>query len=151
GRWRTVAGTAMALLLVGWIGLYQVGAPVWVPWAPDSPDKAKAVADAEAKRRAAETEQQRLAAVKAEEERKAKAAAEAEARAKAGKAEKRRPAAEAAEELVARSSRELAFGDNDRAIATASEAIRLNPTGSTAFINRGVAYSRNGDNDRAIT
>jgi hypothetical protein len=50
GRWRTVAGTAMALLLVGWIGLYQVGVPVWVPWAeqpdPARADKTKAAANA---------------------------------------------------------------------------------------------------------
>jgi TIR domain/PAN domain len=130
GRWRMVAGSAMALLLVGWIGLYQVGVPVWVPWAeqPDPPraDKAKAAADAEAqrkaaeaeqqrfkeeqqreaqaaadaeaKRKAAEVEQQRLAAVKAEEERKAKAAAEAEAKRKADQAEKERLAAAKAEE-----------------------------------------------------
>jgi hypothetical protein len=34
GRWRMVAGSAVALLLVGWIGLYQMGVPVWVPWTP---------------------------------------------------------------------------------------------------------------------
>jgi TIR domain len=113
GRWRMVAG-ATALLLVGWIGIYQMGVPVWVPWTsraeqPDPPrvDKAKAAADAEAqrnaaeaeqqrqakaaaeaeaKRQAAEAEQQRLAAVKADEERKAKAAAEAEAKRKAEQA-----------------------------------------------------------------
>jgi membrane-associated protease RseP (regulator of RpoE activity) len=85
-----VAGSAMALLLVGWIGLYQMGVPVWVPWTPraeqpDAPgaDKAKAAADAEAKRKAEEAEQQRLAALKADEERKAKAAADAEAKRKA--------------------------------------------------------------------
>src|SRR5215467_10467661 len=43
----------------------------------------KAAADAEAKRKAEEAEQQRLAAAKAEEERKAKAAADAEAKRKA--------------------------------------------------------------------
>jgi hypothetical protein len=87
GRWRTVAGTAMALLLVGWIGLYQVGAPVWVPWAPDTPDKAKAVADAEAQRKAIEAEQQRI---KDEVERQAKAAADAEAKRRAAEAEQQR-------------------------------------------------------------
>src|SRR5262249_22507426 len=70
GRWRTVAGVATALLLVGWIGLYQMGVPVWVPWAgqpnPASADKAKAATDAEAQGKAAEAEQQRLAAAKAE-------------------------------------------------------------------------------------
>jgi len=30
GRWHIVAGSATALLLVGWIGLYQIGVPVWV-------------------------------------------------------------------------------------------------------------------------
>jgi hypothetical protein len=34
GRWRMVAGSAMALLLVGWIGLYQMGVPAWEPWTP---------------------------------------------------------------------------------------------------------------------
>jgi hypothetical protein len=88
-----VAGSAMALLLVGWIGLYQMGVPVWVPWTrpeqADAPgaDKAKAAADAEAKRKAEEAEQQRL---KDEEQRQAKAAADAEAKRKAAEAEQQR-------------------------------------------------------------
>jgi hypothetical protein len=89
GRWRMVAG-ATALLLVGWIGIYQMGVPVWVPWTsraeqPDPPrvDKAKAAADAEAQRNAAEAEQQRQA----------KAAAEAEAKRQAAEAEQQRLAA----------------------------------------------------------
>jgi len=109
GRWRMVAGSATALLLVGWVGLYQMGVPVWVPWVPDPPraDKANAaaeqqrlkeeeqrqaqtVADAEAKRQAAEAEQQRL---KEEEQRQAKAAADAEAKRKAAEAEQQRLAA----------------------------------------------------------
>ena len=56
-RWRMVAVSATALLLVGWIG-YQMGVPVWVPWTPrveqpDAPsaDKAKAAAEAEANAR----------------------------------------------------------------------------------------------------
>jgi len=112
GQWRMVAGSAMALLLVGWIGLYQMGVPVWVPWTPRSeqPDaprlaaakteeepKAKAAAEAEARAKAEQAEKERLAAAKAE-ERKAKAAAEAEARAKAEQAEKERLAAAKAEE-----------------------------------------------------
>jgi hypothetical protein len=91
GRWRLVAGSATALLLVGWVGLYQVGVPVWVPWAeqPDPPraDKAKAAADAEAQRKAAEVELQRL---KEEVERQAKAAADAEAQRKIAEAEQQR-------------------------------------------------------------
>jgi len=96
-RWRVAAGVVAALLLLGGIGLYQMGVPVWVPWTPraeqpDPPraDKAKAAAEAEAQRKAEEAEQQRLAASKAEEERKAKAAAEAEAQRKAAEAEQQR-------------------------------------------------------------
>ena len=204
GRWRMVAVRATALLLVGWIGLYQSGVPVWVPWTPrvEQPDapsadkakaaaeaeaqrkveeaeqqrlaaakaeeerKAKTAAEAEAKRKAEEAEQQRLAAAKAEEERKAKAAAEAEAQRKAAEAEQQRLAAAKAEEerrkqaeaeararysgLVSQSSTAFNSGDYDRAIATASEAIRLNPNSASAFASRGVAYSSKGDNDRAI-
>src|SRR5262249_51988775 len=83
GRWHRVAGSAMALLLVGWIGLCQMGVPVWVPWTPtaeqpDAPgaDKAKAAAEAEARAKAEQAERERLAAAKAEEDRKAKAAAD---------------------------------------------------------------------------
>jgi hypothetical protein len=109
GRWRMVAGSATALLLVGWVGLYQVGVPVWVPWVPDPPRadgakaaaeqqrlkeeeqrQAQAAADAEAKRQAAEAEQVR---VKEEEQRQAKAAADAEAKRKAAEAEQQRLAA----------------------------------------------------------
>jgi uncharacterized protein len=100
-----VAGSAMALLLVGWIALFQMGVPVWVPWTPraeqpDGPgaDKAKAAAEAKARAKAEQTEQERLAAAKAEEERKAKAAAEAEAQRKAEEAEQQRVAAAKAEE-----------------------------------------------------
>ena len=108
GHWRTVAGSATALLLlVGWIGLYQMGVPVWVPWTPraeqpDAPgtDKAKTAAEAEARARAEQAEKERLAAAKAEEEeeRKAKAAAEAEAKRKSEEAEQQRLAALRAEE-----------------------------------------------------
>jgi hypothetical protein len=110
GRWRTVAGSATALLLVGWIALYQMGVPVWLPWTPgnDPPraDKAKAAGDAEAKRKAEEAEQQRLAAAKAEEE-KAKAAAAAEAQRKAEEAEQQRLAdAKAEEERKAKAAAE---------------------------------------------
>jgi membrane protein involved in colicin uptake len=100
-----------------------------------------ALTDAEAKRKADEAEQQRLAAAKAEEERKAKAAAEAEAKRKVAEAEQQRLAAAKAEEerrkltesearsrynaLASQSSTAFNSGDYDRAIATATEAIRL--------------------------
>ena len=87
GRWRTVAGSTTGLLLAGWIGLYQMGVTVWVPWTPraEQPhppraDEAKAVADAEAQRKDAEAEQQRQA----------KAAADANAKLKAAEAEQQR-------------------------------------------------------------
>jgi len=168
GRWRTVAGTAMALLLVSWIGLYQLGVPVWVPWAeqpdPARADKTKAAADAEAQRKAAEGEQQRLAAIKEEEQRQAKAA-DLEAKLKAAEAEQQRLAALRAEEarrkqaeaeaqarssaLASQSETEINNRDYDRAIATASEAIRFNPKNARAFLDRGAAYGNKGDNDRA--
>jgi tetratricopeptide (TPR) repeat protein len=102
GRWRRVALSA-AMLLLAWIGLHQIGVPVWVPWTPraehpDPPGADKAAPDAEAKRKAEEAEQQWLAAAKAEEDRKAKAAAEAEAKRKAEEAEQQRLAALKAEE-----------------------------------------------------
>jgi tetratricopeptide (TPR) repeat protein len=51
------------------------------------------------------------------------------------------------------SSRGVAYGnkgDNDRAIADFSEAVRLNPTYALAFGNRGLVYERKGSYDRAI-
>ena len=176
GHWRTVAGSATALLLlVGWIGLYQMGVPVWVPWTPraeqpDAPgtDKAKTAAEAEARAKAEQAEKERLAAAKAEEEeeRKAKAAAEAEAKRKSEEAEQQRLAALRAEEerrkqaeaeararsssLVSQGKTDSNNGDYDRAIAAFSEAIRLDPKNVNAFGNRGIAYAKKGDNDRAI-
>jgi Flp pilus assembly protein TadD len=76
-----------------------------------------------------------LTAVKADEERRKQAEAEARTRYSA---------------LVSQSHTELNNGDYDRAIATASEAIRLDPKGAVAFVNRGAAYGNKGDNDRAI-
>jgi predicted metalloprotease len=84
-QWRgaaAVGAALVALLLVGGIWLYRtttpadVTSPVVRPVASGG-DKAKAAADAEAQRKAEEAEQQRLAAVKAEQESKAKAEAEA--------------------------------------------------------------------------
>jgi tetratricopeptide (TPR) repeat protein len=43
-----------------------------------------------------------------------------------------------------------ATGDNDRAIADYSEAIRLDPKYASAYNNRGTACRAKGDNDRAI-
>jgi len=158
GRWRTVAGVATALLLVGWIGLYQMGVPVWVPWAgqpnPASADKAKAATDAEAQGKAAEAEQQRLAAAKAEEER-ASTEAEQQRLAAAKAEEERRKQAEAEVQaryaaLVNQSFTDISNGDYDRAIAAASEAMRLDPKDAVPVVNRGLAYSKKGDVDRAI-
>jgi formylglycine-generating enzyme required for sulfatase activity len=72
GRWRMVAGSATALLLLGWIGFYHMGVPVWVPWthpdgseanrrveapalkAKEDRERADATAEADAKRTAEE-------------------------------------------------------------------------------------------------
>src|SRR5262249_10315255 len=76
GQWRKVAMSATALLVL-WIGLYQMGVPVWVPWtpraeqlAPSRSDKAKAAAEAEARAKAEQAEKERPAAAKAEDKRK---------------------------------------------------------------------------------
>ena len=89
GRWRAMTASAAALLLLGWFGLYQVGVPVWVPWGPDPPrtDKANVAADAEARRKAQEAEQQRL---KEEVQRQTKATADAEAKRKTAETEQQR-------------------------------------------------------------
>src|SRR5262249_16118803 len=121
--------------------------------------KAEAVLKAEQERRA-----KAEAVLKAEEDRKAKA--EAEARAKAEQAEKERLAAANAEEerpkqsqaeartrlssLVSPSKTEIDNRDYDRAVASASEAMRHDPRSPQAFFYRGNAYARKGDNDRAI-
>jgi len=109
GRWVAATATLAALFLGGWIGLYQMGVPVWIPWTSgavqlgDSEKSkadedarriadAKATADADAKRRADEAERQRLATLKAEKER-----ADAEAKRRADEAERQRLAALKAE------------------------------------------------------
>jgi tetratricopeptide (TPR) repeat protein len=54
---------------------------------------------------------------------------------------------------VAYSNRGLTYsdkGENDRAIADHTEAIRLNPKYAKGYNNRGLAYWRKGENDRAI-
>jgi len=113
--------------------------------------KAKAAAEAEARAKAEQAEKERLAAAKAEEERKAKAAAEAEARRKSESEQQRLAALRARHSaLLSQSHTEISNGDYDRAIATASEVMRLDPKSALAFISRGVAYERKGDMDRAI-
>ena len=177
GQWRMVAGSAMALLLVGWIGLYQMGVPVWVPWTPRSeqPDaprlaaakteeepKAKAAAEAEARAKAEQAEKERLAAAKAEEERKAKAAAEAEAKAKAEQAEKERLAAAKAEEerkaktaAEAEAKRESEEAEQQRLAALGAEERRKQAEAeararSFSLVSQATTDSNNGDHDRAI-
>ena len=119
----TVAMGATVLLLVGWIGLYQMGVPVWVPWTPrvehpDAPsaDKAKAAAAAEeAKQQPTPPLGARVPAAvvlndaeaqrkveEAEQQRLAAAKAEEERKAKAaGEAEAQRKTAEAEQQRLA--------------------------------------------------
>src|SRR5262249_42861939 len=82
---------AAGLLLVGWTGLHWVGIslPPWVQ--PREAGNAKV--PTEANRKIEEAEQQRLATLKAEQERQARAAAEAEAKRKNEEAEQQRLAA----------------------------------------------------------
>jgi tetratricopeptide (TPR) repeat protein len=172
GHWRTVAGSATALLLlVGWIGLYQMGVPVWVPWTPraeqpDAPgtDKAKAAAEAEARAKAEQAEKERLAAAKAEEEeRKAKAAAQAEAKRKSEEAEQQRLAALRAEEerkakaaAEAEAKRKSEEAEQQRLAALRAEEERRKQAEaeararSSSLVSQGKTDSNNGDYDRAI-
>ena len=153
GHWRMVAGGAAALLLVGGVG-YLTGVPVWVPSmqrmqrAEQPLLKAPSAAE-EAKQQATPPLSARVPAVvalnDAEAKRKADEA-EAEAKRKSEEAERQRQATA----LVSQSSTALNNGDNDKAIATASEAIRLNPDDAVAFTNRGLAHSRKGDYDQAL-
>ena len=119
----------------------------------------KAEDEKKAKAAAAEAEQQRIAATKAEDEKKAKAAAaEAEQQRLASlKAEEDRKRAEAEARtryitLVSQSNTDINAGNYDRAIATLSEAMRLNPNDEgLASFKRGIAYGSKGDYDRAIS
>jgi invasion protein IalB len=109
GRWVAATASLLVLLLAGWIGLYQSGVAVWIPWTSGAAPsggaekikaaedarrvaEAKAAADAETKRRAEEAEQQRLAALKAEKDR-----ADADTKRRAEEAERQRQAALKAE------------------------------------------------------
>jgi lipoprotein NlpI len=55
-----------------------------------------------------------------------------------------------ADEFNTRGNDYRTAGENDRAIESYSEAIRLNPSHSAAFNGRGAAYRSKGDYDRAI-
>src|SRR6188508_1992960 len=140
---------------------------------------AKAENEKKAKAAAEEAEQQRIAAAKAENEKKAKAAAEAErqqiAAAKAEDEKKTKAAAIAEQQrlaslkaeddrkraeaetrtryttLVSQSNTDINAGNYDKAIASLSEAIRLNPDDQgLASFKRGIAYGSKGDYERAI-
>ncbi|MFY9687242.1 MAG: tetratricopeptide repeat protein, partial [Pseudolabrys sp.] len=118
---------------------------------------AKAENDKKAKAAAAEAERQRIATAKAEDDKKAKVAAEVEQQRLASlKAEEDRNRAEAETRtrystLVSQSNTDLNAGNYDRAIATLSEAMRLNPNDQgLATFKRGIAYGSKGDYDRAI-
>src|SRR5262249_20586272 len=166
GRWRAAAAVLGALLLLGWVGLFTTGIPISVvqPGMRGQAEKerlaaakaekerqAKAPAEVEARSKAEQEEKERLAAAKAEEERKAKAAAEVEARRKSESEQQRLAALRARHSaLLSQSHTEISNGDYDRAIATTSEVMRLDPKSALAFISRGVAYERKGDMDRAI-
>ena len=164
--WRAtaLAGVAAAvLLLVGWVGLNRAGilASVLPPAQLDSQDvvKAKAAAEAEAKRKSEEAEQQRLAALKAEEQR--KAAAEAEAKRKSEEAEQQRLAALKAEEqrkaaAEAEAKRKSEEAEQQRLAALKAEEQRK-PTEAeararySALINQGVTDANSGDYNKAVT
>jgi Flp pilus assembly protein TadD len=156
--WRGVAlagVAALVLFLVGWVGFNRAGlfasAPPTVQLNTRDVDNAKAAA-----------EQQRVAALKAEQERQARAEAEAEAKRKSEEAEQQRLAALRAEQernraetvrysaLVLQGVTDANSGDYDKAIATFSEAMGLDPKNALAFGNRGLAYAKKGDYDRAI-
>ena len=157
---------AAGLLLVCWTGLHWTGISVWPPWAGTIEDNPTALAEPEAQRKGEETEQRRLATVKAEQERQARAAAEAEAKRKNEEAEQQRIAALRAEEedrkraeaeaqarysaLISQGNTDLRAGDYQKAIADYNEAIRLDPTSALALRGRGEAYANKGDTDRAI-
>jgi hypothetical protein len=71
GQWPIVAGSAMALLLVGWIGFYRLDLPIWVSRRSEEPKQitpplSDSVPAVVAFKGAEEAERQRLAAVKAQ-------------------------------------------------------------------------------------
>jgi tetratricopeptide (TPR) repeat protein len=130
-RWRSVVVGglgAVTLLLIGLIAILSTNISMWVPWSQTrEAGNAKAQADAAAKRKADNAEPQRIAAAKADNEPQARYSA-----------------------LVSQGDTDANTGNYDRAIATLSEAIRLNPSGALAFYSRGMVYGKKGDYDRAI-
>jgi hypothetical protein len=143
--WLIAAGSATALLLVGWIGFYQMGAPAWVTRMPTGEQAANAearqartTADAEARLKAAEAEQQRL---KEEVQRQTKAAADAEEKRKAAEAEQQRLTAEAearrkAEQAAAEA--EARRKARQAEVIRAAESVGFSVTNQTAV--RGEEY-----------
>src|SRR5262245_36365882 len=117
---------------------------------------AKAEDEKKTKVAAAEAEQRLTSAAKAEDEKKAKAATEAEQQRVALKAEDDRKRAEAETRtryatLVSQGNTDINAGNYDRAIATLSEAMQLNPNDEgLASFKRGIAYGSKGDYERAI-
>jgi tetratricopeptide (TPR) repeat protein len=100
---------------------------------------------------------ERQQATAAEEERKKKAAAEeAEQRRLAVLKEdedRRRTEAETRAHysaLLTQGDKNSKDGNYDKAVATLTEAIQLDPKNALAYTGRGIAYGKNGDNDRAI-
>ena len=119
--------------------------------------QARAAAEAEAKRTADEADRQRIAAIKAEDERRAQAEAEQAAQQQliALKAEQDRKQAETEanarySNLMSQANTDSNTGNYDSAIATFGEAIKLNPGDALAFYSRGLAYGKKGDNEHAI-
>src|SRR6187455_3304441 len=119
---------------------------------------AKAEREKKTKAAAAEAEQQRIAAANAKDEKKAKASAEAQQQQQLAslKAEEDRKQAEAETRmryatLVSQSNTDIDAGNDDRAITTLSEAMRLNPNDQgLASFKRGIAYGSKGEYERAI-
>jgi tetratricopeptide (TPR) repeat protein len=172
-RGKAVVGTAAAavLLLIGLSGytFFRHLVEQRVQRAELRWEEERRAAEAEADRKVQQAEEQRLAAVKAEQERQERAAAEADAKRSADEAELQRLAAvKADQERQARAAAEAqenhkaylaaikeggaahSAGSFDKAIANFSEAIRLRPDDASAFNSRGNAYESKGDHDRAI-
>jgi formylglycine-generating enzyme required for sulfatase activity len=122
-----VAGGATALLLVGWIGLYHMGVPVWVPWEERvrAEAAAKAQAEADAKRKA---EEERIRAEAA-----AKAQAEADAK---RKAEEERIRAEAAAKAQAEADAKRRAEERAEAAARTDPALAVQPGSGQSFRDR---------------